>query len=119
MKIELRIGSALLAIESASPVSLTLWDDAPAPAAAPVPASPHAPATLHDDGLFSRLAELRKELAAGQNVPPYVIFHDKTLREMADTLPQDMAALANISGVGQAKLEKYGPAFLALINGAV
>ena len=72
-----------------------------------------------DDGLFQKLALLRKTLAVADKVPPYLVFHDKTLREMADKMPANMQAMGNISGVGQAKLEKYGPAFLDIINGAV
>ena len=69
-----------------------------------------------DDGLFQKLALLRKTLATADKVPPYLVFHDKTLREMADKMPADMQAMGNISGVGQAKLEKYGPAFLKAIS---
>ena len=68
--------------------------------------------------MFSRLVGLRKELASEQGVPLYVIFHDKTLRDMAEALPQDLEALSAIGGVGRAKLEKYGARFLAVINGA-
>ena len=71
-----------------------------------------------DAGLFSRLAGLRKKLATEQGVPPYVIFHDKTLRDMAEARPQDLEALSAIGGVGRAKLEKYGARFLAVIHGA-
>jgi len=70
-----------------------------------------------DDGLFKRLVLLRKTFANANNVAPYLIFHDKTLREMADKRPVDMQAMGHISGVGQAKLEKYGPVFLDVING--
>jgi len=73
--------------------------------------------TVQDDGLFKRLALLRKSLAAAENVPPYLVFHDKTLREMVARLPVDLQAMGLISGVGQAKLEKYGPAFLDAIQG--
>jgi len=71
----------------------------------------------YDDGLFQKLALLRKSLAAADKVPPYLVFHDKTLREMADKMPVDMQAMGHISGVGQAKLDKYGPVFLETING--
>ena len=73
---------------------------------------------LCDDGLFQKLALLRKSLAATDKVPPYLVFHDKTLREMVDKMPADMQAMGNISGIGQAKLEKYGPVFLDVINNA-
>ena len=68
------------------------------------------------DPLFEALRELRRELAAEAQVPPYVIFHDSTLREMAASRPADLAALGAISGVGAKKLEAYGGAFLGLIR---
>jgi ATP-dependent DNA helicase RecQ len=70
---------------------------------------PDAATTL----LFERLRTLRKRLASEAGVPPYVIFHDKTLAEMARRRPTSEAALLGITGVGQAKLERYGEAFLA------
>ena len=70
-----------------------------------------------DEELFQRLRALRSAMAKEQALPPYVIFHDKTLREMAVTRPVDLPAMANISGVGAAKLERYGEAFLAVIAG--
>jgi ATP-dependent DNA helicase RecQ len=66
--------------------------------------------------LFERLRTLRKRLASEQAVPPYVIFHDKTLALMARRRPLSLEALLGISGVGQAKLERYGEAFLAEIR---
>ncbi|MCK9540782.1 MAG: DNA helicase RecQ [Novosphingobium sp.] len=70
-----------------------------------------------DHGLFQALREKRLELAREQNVPPYVIFHDKTLVELATARPASRAEMANVPGVGEAKLERYGPAFLAVIAG--
>ena len=69
-----------------------------------------------NEGLFKKLVSLRKSLAVANEVPPYLIFHDKTLHEMVDKMPLDMQAMGHISGVGQAKLEKYGPIFLDVIN---
>jgi len=71
---------------------------------------------LNND-LFQQLTQLRKSLAVMENVPPYLVFHDKTLREMADKMPSNTREMGNISGVGQAKLEKYGNVFLEAING--
>jgi len=68
------------------------------------------------DPLFEALRELRRELAAQAQVPPYVIFHDATLREMAAARPATLAELAGIGGVGARKLEAYGDAFLAVIR---
>ena len=62
---------------------------------------------------FESLRALRKEVADAAGVPPYVVFHDATLREMAERMPRDAAELSAVQGVGAAKLERYGPAFLA------
>ena len=67
------------------------------------------------DPLFEALRAQRRTLAEEANVPPYVIFHDATLREMATVRPADIRALGRISGVGARKLEAYGDAFLAVI----
>ena len=68
-----------------------------------------------DHDLFQALRRKRTEMARAQNVPPYVIFHDKTLIELAATRPASRAEMANVPGVGEAKLDRYGPAFLAVI----
>ena len=68
------------------------------------------------DPLFEALRELRRELAAEAQLPPYVIFHDATLREMAALRPSSRAELGAINGVGARKLEAYGDAFLAVIR---
>jgi ATP-dependent DNA helicase RecQ len=70
-----------------------------------------------DVALWEALREHRRELAAEQGVPPYVIFHDRTLQEMCATLPQNLMQFGRISGVGERKLDKYGESFLALISG--
>ena len=69
-----------------------------------------------DEALFQALREKRLEIARTQNVPPYVIFHDRTLIELATARPASRAQMADVPGVGDAKLERYGPAFLAVIN---
>ncbi|MDB9313970.1 DNA helicase RecQ [Spirulina sp. CS-785/01] len=66
--------------------------------------------------LFDRLRSLRKRLADANNVPPYVIFHDSSLRVMARDRPQSLADFGDISGVGQRKLEQYGKEFLSEIR---
>ena len=68
-----------------------------------------------DQSLYAALRAMRLELAKAQGVPPYVIFHDKTLQEMATRKPHDMESLSQISGVGEAKRERYGEAFLQVI----
>jgi ATP-dependent DNA helicase RecQ len=68
------------------------------------------------DPLFEALRACRRSLAEAANVPPYVIFHDSTLREMATVQPINLAALGNLTGVGARKLEAYGDAFLAVLQ---
>jgi ATP-dependent DNA helicase RecQ len=68
------------------------------------------------DPLFEALRSLRRDLANEAGLPPYVIFHDATLREMAAARPADLRALGAISGVGTRKLEAYGDAFLSVIR---
>ena len=67
------------------------------------------------DPLFDALRELRRELALEAQLPPYVIFHDATLREMAARRPASLAELGEIGGVGAKKLEAYGERFLSVI----
>jgi ATP-dependent DNA helicase RecQ len=68
------------------------------------------------DPLFDALRACRRELAQEQGVPPYVIFHDSTLREMAEQRPSNIREMSHISGIGQKKLDAYGDAFLAAIR---
>lgn len=68
------------------------------------------------DPLFEALRALRRDLAKEAQVPPYVIFHDATLRDMAHTRPATLAELGAIPGIGAKKLEAYGHAFLAEIR---
>ncbi|MBV8972066.1 MAG: DNA helicase RecQ [Sphingomonadaceae bacterium] len=71
-----------------------------------------------DDPLFEALRKVRRDLAAASGVPPYVVFHDATLRAMAAQRPATLDALAQVSGVGARKLEAYGEAFLKVLQGA-
>lgn len=70
----------------------------------------------YDRELFEQLRSLRMELANERRVPPYLIFHDRALIEMAKFYPCSQQALAGIYGVGQRKLEEYGAHFLPLIQ---
>ncbi|MEQ9060670.1 MAG: DNA helicase RecQ [Gammaproteobacteria bacterium] len=70
-----------------------------------------------DEPLWERLRECRKRLADEQGVPPYVIFHDRTLRDMLARRPGTLAEMLEVSGVGEAKLERYGAAFLDALAG--
>jgi ATP-dependent DNA helicase RecQ len=68
------------------------------------------------DPLFEALRAKRRELAAEAGVPPYVIFHDATLRDMAQIRPKSLRDMALVSGVGARKLDDYGDAFLSVIK---
>lgn len=68
------------------------------------------------DPLFDALRAKRMELAKEQGVPPYVIFHDSVLRDMTGFKPRSLSALAELPGIGAAKLEKYGDPFLTVIQ---
>ncbi len=72
-----------------------------------------------DAPLLSALKAKRRALAEAAGVPAYIVFNDRTLIEMAETRPADLDAMARIGGVGATKLERYGAAFLEVINGAV
>ncbi|MBO3272858.1 MULTISPECIES: DNA helicase RecQ [Hymenobacter] len=70
----------------------------------------------HDETLFDMLKALRKKTAQQKNLPPYVLFQDPSLKEMATTFPTKMDDLAHIGGVGMGKAQKFGAPFLALIK---
>ena len=69
-----------------------------------------------DRELWEALRECRRKIASERNLPPYVIFHDATLKQMLDERPADRDALLRINGVGQAKLERYGEQFLEVLR---
>ena len=69
-----------------------------------------------DDALFEELRSLRSQLAQEKNLPPYVIFSDKTLMELAEKQPQTSLEFLQIKGVGKSKLDNYGEQFLALLK---
>lgn len=71
----------------------------------------------YDQELFNQLRILRKEIADRDGVPPYVVFGDASLAEMAATLPTDQDAFLQINGVGKAKLQRYGHEFMEEIVG--
>lgn len=70
----------------------------------------------HNDPLFEQLRALRKQMADQEGVPPFVVFSDKTLRDMCEKQPVDEESFLDVSGVGQNKLERYGEAFIASIR---
>ena len=78
--------------------------------------SPAAPME-YDEVLFEELCALRRRLADVRDVPAFVIFGDVSLRHMAAAFPQSMEEFSRIHGVGEVKLEQYGPEFLEVIRG--
>jgi ATP-dependent DNA helicase RecQ len=70
----------------------------------------------YEQDMWDALRAVRTQLAKQQGVPPYVVFHDATLLAMLRALPTTEDELATISGVGEAKLKRYGRDFLAVIN---
>ena len=71
---------------------------------------------ISPDILFHRLVALRRDIAKEVKLPPYIIFHDSSLKDMVSKLPTDLEEMKNISGVGQSKLEKYGVRFIGVIK---
>ncbi len=85
------------------------------PSRASRPAAAVSGATQNPD-LFERLRELRKRLADERSVPPYVVFHDSTLRQMAAQLPTTLDSLTRVQGVGARKLQDFGAPFASAIS---
>jgi ATP-dependent DNA helicase RecQ len=75
-----------------------------------------AAASPQGSALFEHLRALRKRLADEHGLPPYVVFHDATLREMAERRPLTLSEFAELPGVGQAKLARYGDQFIAVVR---
>ena len=73
-------------------------------------------AEVSDDPLWLALKAKRMELAKEQGVPPYVIFHDSTLLEILNRKPESLTEMSQITGVGQAKLQRYGDAFIEVLE---
>jgi ATP-dependent DNA helicase RecQ len=102
------------------PVEISL----PAPAAAPAGRPAHAngaaagPAPAADQSLLERLKRWRLEVSRAQNLPAYVVFHDRTLAEIAARSPRSLAELEGVPGVGPAKLSRYGRDVLAVLHGS-
>ena len=95
-----------------------LREDAPAPKRA-TPRGRNrvaAPAPAEEGGLFEALRRWRSGEAKAQSVPPYVIFHDSVLHEIAERRPGSLDDLAQVRGVGGSKLERYGAAVLAIVS---
>ena len=76
---------------------------------------PEDPALFDDVERFERLRELRRELAAGREVPPYIVCNDKTLRGICRLRPHTREELLGVSGSGERKADEFGEAFLAAV----
>jgi ATP-dependent DNA helicase RecQ len=86
------------------------------PMTAPEPAKHRAGEIACDERLFDRLRQLRKQLADERGVPPYIVFSDVSLRQMARFYPQNEAGFSRINGVGEKKRREYGTAFMGEIT---
>jgi ATP-dependent DNA helicase RecQ len=75
-------------------------------------------AAVENPGVFEALRSWRREVAKEHGVPAYTVFHDSTLREIAQALPTSMAALHGITGVGAVKLERFGAALIEVVAAA-
>ena len=82
------------------------------------PGAAPAPLSAADEALFERLRAWRADRALMQSLPAYVVFDDRALRELAAARPRSEEDLLAVRGVGPAKLERYGAAVLAIVNGA-
>jgi len=85
-----------------------------------LPSRPTTPQTQepleYEVEIFNQLRQLRKEIATANRVPPYVIFSDKTLKELAQKLPTTQAEMLEIHGIGMVKFQRYGEAFIRRIE---
>lgn len=68
-----------------------------------------------NDELFEQLRQVRRELAESQGVPPFVIFSDRTLRELCTTMPTTLDEMLSVHGIGESKIKKYGEQFLSIL----
>ena len=107
-------GHRVLRGEAAAALLRTIARPAPR---APRPAATTAPAGgTSDEDLFETLRALRRTMAEERGIPPYLIFSDASLREMARERPTTAEAFLQIKGVGLRKLQELGPRFLACIR---
>ncbi|HBO38621.1 MAG TPA: DNA helicase RecQ [Pasteurellaceae bacterium] len=114
------IGTTLQLTASARPV---LRGEVPLELATPrlssittVQAPQRSVVTDYDKDLFARLRFLRKQIADKENIPPYIVFSDATLQEMSRYQPSNKVEMLQINGVGAVKLERFGQAFLSIIQ---
>lgn len=115
-----RYGALVLSTDSRpllrGDISLQLREDPSLPAGRKRERRARTVVNSGDEPLWELLRECRSRLAKEQGIPPYAVFHDSTLLEMLEIRPTNLAAMRNINGIGDVKLERYGDQFLKLIN---
>ena len=121
LRVDVEQFSALVLTEASRPllrgeIILELREDSAEPVSRKRTRPEAIPTLAGEEPLWEALRACRKRLATDQGVPPYVIFHDSTLKAIAAQSPRSLAELGAISGVGAAKLARYGEQFLAVIN---
>ena len=84
--------------------------------AKPRPSNSRLPGGNYDRKLFAKLRKLRKTIADEESIPPYVVFNDATLIEMAEILPVTASEMLGVNGIGQRKLERFGQPFMVMIK---
>lgn len=72
----------------------------------------------YDVEVYDRLRDLRTQIASEKGIPPYIVFSDKTLKDLSVKIPQDKEAMLEVHGIGEVKFERYGKEFLTLLNDA-
>jgi ATP-dependent DNA helicase RecQ len=72
----------------------------------------------YDVEVYDRLRDLRTQIASEKGIPPYIVFSDKTLKDLSMKVPQDKEAMLEVHGIGEVKFERYGKEFLTLLNDA-
>ena len=70
----------------------------------------------YDVEVYDKLRELRTEIASKKGIPPYIVFSDKTLKDLSNKQPQDKEEMLAVHGIGEVKFERYGEVFLELLN---
>lgn len=70
----------------------------------------------YDVEVYDRLRDLRTQIASEKGIPPYIVFSDKTLKDLSVKVPQDKEAMLEVHGIGEVKFERYGKEFLTLLN---
>ncbi len=72
----------------------------------------------YDVEMYDRLRDLRTQIASEKGIPPYIVFSDKTLKDLSAKVPQDKEAMLTVHGIGEVKFERYGEAFLDVLQDA-